>query len=126
MNESLHTTQKASVETLQSNLKLNPQVMVNYLHLGWAQYGLKSYEDARETLESAVDRFPDEYEILYLLGLILKKLGDLDKAADLFLQVEQMAAKIGDQAKASMLIRFAKSQRSVIQSGDWKLEGETW
>lgn len=109
---------------LRAELRSNPRELQNYLQLGWAEYGQKDYTGAKETLESAQERFPDHYEVTYLLALTLKKMGEVDRAAELFGQIEEQVEKLDNPIRGHMLVRFAKGQRNMIEKGNWDFDVE--
>lgn len=115
-----------SIESLQEELKRNPKVVKNYLHLGWTYYVQGSYDQASQILSDAKDRFPEDVEVLYALALALKKNGDTDAALRFFRKVTLLAEKMEDRAKSGMLRRLAIGHANVITEGDWNLSHETW
>jgi tetratricopeptide (TPR) repeat protein len=115
-----------SIESLQEELKRNPKVVKNYLHLGWTYYVQGSYDQASQILSDAKDRFPEDVEVLYALALALKKNGDTDAALRFFRKVTLLAEKMEDRTKSGMLRRLAIGHANVITEGDWNLSHETW
>lgn len=113
-----------SIDDLKDNLKGNPQELSNYLRLAWAYYEEKKYESALTTLQDAGDRFPDDYEVAYTMGLILKKVGNKDEAQKAFQEVIRLTDEIPDEIRARMLRRFAVGHINMIENGEWNLLGQ--
>jgi len=115
-----------SIDNLKENLRGNPQELSNYLRLAWAHYGEADYESALTTIQNARDRFPDDYEVAYAMGLILKKMGNMHEAQKVFREVIRLSDGIADETRARMLRRFAVGHANMIEDGDWNLKGEVW
>lgn len=86
-----------------------------YLKKGKDYFGLFQYQQAAENLEKAVSLDSSGFEAQYYLGLSLRKLNQLDKAA----QVLEQAVKLGPdeddcrKALGSIYLQFAKDQKQA-------------
>lgn len=86
-----------------------------YLKKGKDYYGLFQYQQAAENLEKAVSLDASGFEAQYYLGLSLRKLNQLDRAA----QVLEKALKLGPdeddcrKALGSIYLQFAKDQKQA-------------
>jgi tetratricopeptide (TPR) repeat protein len=72
---------------------LEPENGVFLDTLGWVQYLLGSYDDAREMLEKAVASGIEEEEVYRHLGKAYEKLGQADKAREMFDKARGVKAK---------------------------------
>lgn len=121
MQREMEAADNHVIKGFRAELKSNPLEVQNYLRLGWALYGQKDLGGAQEVLESAHGRFPDHYEVSYLLALIYKKHGEDDRAVKLFQQVEKQVENIDDPIRGHMLHRFAEGHINIIEKGGWEL-----
>lgn len=86
-----------------------------YLKKGKDYYGLFQYQQACENLEKAVSFDSSGFEAHYYLGLSLRKLNQLEKAA----QILEKALKLGPdeddcrKALGSIYLQFAKDQKQA-------------
>lgn len=117
---------EGSLEDLKQQVQLNPKDIQNHLKLGWALYGNGLYEEAMDALQIAKSRFLDDLEVLYPLGLVLKKLGKKDEALKIFTSVIDKTKILEDQIRGAMLRRLAIGHVNIIETGEWNLEKETW
>ena len=58
----------------QEEAKTTPNDAASQSRLGWIFLGLKKFEEAKNTFESALLRWPDNIELNYALGLTFKNL----------------------------------------------------
>lgn len=86
-----------------------------YLKKGKDYYGLFQYQQAVENLEKAVSLDASGYEGHYYLGLSLRKLNQLDKAAQSLEQAVKLGPDEDDCRKAlgSIYLQFAKDQKQA-------------
>jgi Flp pilus assembly protein TadD len=116
----------SSLDLLQAEAEAHPQDARAQLRLGWALYGAGRYERAARLLQLARDRSPQDLEVLYLLGLTFKRLGDRARAVQAFQALLPVAALTEDSIRGTMLRRLAVGHVNIISQGAWDLEPETW
>ena len=114
------------IESLKAEVERNPTNVNHHLRLGWTYYGEDKLDQAMEAFRNAKDRFPEDIEVLYALGLTYKKSGKQKEALDIFHTVIKFAENIDDQTRGAMLRRLAIGHANVLERGDWDLENETW
>jgi tetratricopeptide (TPR) repeat protein len=118
--------QLSKIDGLKMEVEKNPTDIINHLRLGWAYYGEDKSDEAADAFQAAIDRFPEDLEALYALGLALKKIGKGSEALKLFKRVIDLTEKLEDQIKGEMLRRLALGHANFIEKGDWDLSGEIW
>jgi tetratricopeptide (TPR) repeat protein len=116
----------AYLEDLRQEIQGNPKDIRSHIKLGWALYAKGQYEEALKALDIARSRFPDDLEVLYPLGLILKKLGKKEEALKVFRSVIEKSKDLEDQTRGAMLRRLAVGHANIIETGEWNLEKEIW
>lgn len=117
---------EVSLEEFRQRVQQNPADIQNHLQLGWAAYGEGLYGEAMQVLQTARDRFQDDLEILYPLGLTMKKVGKKDAALKIFRHIIDLTDRLEDRTKAAMLRRLAIGHINVIETGAWNLKQQTW
>lgn len=108
---SLEVSGPKDVSTLQEELKTNPNDVVAHCRLGWAQYSLGQTYDAVATFEVAYQRWPDEIEVNYGLGLALKKQG---RSHEALLSFERAGLVEPQTVRGSMLRQLAEEQKEYL------------
>jgi tetratricopeptide (TPR) repeat protein len=115
-----------SLETLQAQAVAAPDDLALQLRYGWALYGAGRLDQARQFLEKLRARFPKDLELLYGLGLTLKKAGESEEAHQVFLAVKELAKEVPDRTRASMLGHITQGHLNMLERGKWDLEKEIW
>jgi tetratricopeptide (TPR) repeat protein len=103
----------SNLEELRQGASSQPNDLQSQYRYGWALLGLGQAEAARKVFEASRTRWPEEIEILYGLAMAVKAEGKLEKASELF---EQVQAKAAEGIRDSMLKRMAGVQIEVILS----------
>ena len=75
-------------------IELDPEVKEAYKIKSSAEIQLGNFEAAKETLLKAVDKFPDDGEVWYFLGVAYGRLGDAAKAKESFAKAEELGYKL--------------------------------
>jgi Flp pilus assembly protein TadD len=108
------TTDHLTLEALKEEVKTNPSDVDVLRRLGWAYYGAGEAYEAKKVLSDAVSRFPDDLEIYYALGMVLKKIGEDDAAKEHFQKTIDLAEGKVDP-RISMLNHLAQNQIQMIE-----------
>lgn len=101
------------LEGVQEEAKTNPNNVAIQIRLGWMLLGLKKFDDAKNTLESALSRWPDNLELNYALGLTYKALDQNDKASERF---QKVIDGKDNTARESMFQLIASEQTTLIRT----------
>ncbi len=110
---------------------VNPTTAEDFLKRGWAYHARQRYTEAEADFRKALELSPDDTEILYALGLCLKRQDRKDEAVEAFQRVlhlleerepEDESAKV----RAGMLRRLTLGHVNELTKGDWDLEKEVW
>lgn len=104
---------QSRLKGVQEEAKANPNNVASQCRLGWMLLGLKRLDDAKNTLESALSRWPDNLELNYALGLTYKALDQNDKASERFRKVVDGKDKT---ARESMFQLMASEQMTLIRT----------
>jgi cytochrome c-type biogenesis protein CcmH/NrfG len=99
------------LSALQEALGKNPEDISSYTRLGWALFSLEKFEDAVATFQSAYQRWPNEIEVNYGLGLALKLQGDRNRAVESFVRAEAIEPK---SVRSSMMQTLAREQKEYL------------
>jgi Flp pilus assembly protein TadD len=108
------TSDHLSLEALQEEVKSNPSDANVLRRLGWAYYGAGEAYEAKKVLSDAVSRFPEDLEIYYALGMVLKKIGEDQAAKEHFQKTIDLAEGQVDP-RISMLHHLAQNQINMIE-----------
>ncbi len=100
------------LERVQEEAKTNPKNVEYQNRLGWLWLGLKSYDDAKNTFESALSRWPDNIELNYASGMTYKAVEQNDKASERFQKAVDGKA---NTARESMFQLIAAEQITLIR-----------
>ena len=92
----------------------------------WKLYGEGKPREAAEALERGNRESPGDIEVLYALGLSLKKSEQAESAVRAFRQVVELAAQRPSQVRTLMVRRLAQGHVNMLERGSWDLEAETW
>ncbi|MCJ7568277.1 MAG: hypothetical protein MUO58_12125 [Anaerolineales bacterium] len=103
---------QSRLEHIQEEAKTNPNNMASQSRLGWILLGLDKVGDAKNTLESALSRWPDDIELNYALGMTFKALDQNDKAGERFQKAVEGQA---NTARESMFQFIAAKQITLIR-----------
>ena len=99
------------LERVQDEAKTNSNSVVSQNRLGWIWLGMKNFDNAKNTFESALTRWPDNIELNYASGMTYKALEQNDKANERFQKVVEGKAKT---ARESMFQLIAAEQMTLI------------
>jgi tetratricopeptide (TPR) repeat protein len=116
----------SNIESLKLEVEKNPTDINNHLRLGWSYYGEDKMQEAVDTFQGGIQRFPGDVELLYALALSLKKLGKDQEALKLFKEIVSSVNELDDQIRGEMLRRLALGHANILERGDWDLSGEIW
>ncbi len=75
-------------------IELDPDVKEAYKIKSSAEIQLGDFESAKETLLQASEKFPDDGEVWYFLGVAYGRLGDAAKAKESFAKAEELGYKL--------------------------------
>ena len=79
-----------AIAVLEDHIKLDPRSQGFYL-LGQANFDLKQWAQARDSLLAAIQQYPEYAEAYYLLSRTYRELGDEEKAAQQLEQYRKLA-----------------------------------
>ena len=99
------------LERVQEEAKTNSNSVVSQNRLGWIWLGMKNFDNAKNTFESALTRWPDNIELNYASGMTYKALEQNDKANERFQKAVEGEAKT---ARDSMYQLIAAEQMTLI------------
>jgi len=77
---------RQAVQAYQNGLSLEPNFAINWLNMGVLLWQLGNEQDARQALQSAVDRAPQEATFALTLGAFEEATGNQTRAMDLYRQ----------------------------------------
>lgn len=103
--------QAKDLSVLQEELKAKPEDVGSYSRLGWALYSLQKFDEAASTFKSAFERWPDDVEINYGLGMALKMQGDKQEALKAFKRAETSEP---GSVRSSMMQTLAVEQKEYL------------
>ncbi|HEX9798353.1 MAG TPA: tetratricopeptide repeat protein [Anaerolineales bacterium] len=111
-----------SIEALEAQARQKPDDIGALRELGWAHYGRGQTEQAIEVFRRATERFSEDSESFYGLGLSLVKLGGQEQAAtQAFEQAVQLADSIPGKIRAEMLRKLAQGHINQLDHGSWDI-----
>ena len=96
-----------AISSYQQSLVANPNQLPPSLRIALLQAKRLHYEDAEQTLTAARDKFPTNYQIPYLLGLIYSDQKKFDKAINTFSDVVTLAETAADDIKLDASFYFS-------------------
>lgn len=105
---------------------LNPQNATEYLERGWLYYTHQNLEKAISDFQTALEKEPNNIEVLYALGLALKASGATQQALKIFIRIDEVINYVDDRQRRTMISRLTHGQINQIRTGDWNLEKEVW
>jgi tetratricopeptide (TPR) repeat protein len=88
-----HGDYEAALKYLSRAAELSPEAPQMQYNLAFTYYRMGRYEDAREALAQAVERWPDLFDLSALYGAILANLGDLQGAYQALHRAHQLNAQ---------------------------------
>ena len=106
--------------------KINPQNNEELVKRGWLYYGRQNYDKAIDDFSKALDKDPENPDIIFALGLAYKGSGATQKAIETFEKVLLFMDKYPDPVEGRMLQRLIHGHINQLTSGDWNLEKEIW
>lgn len=89
---------------------------------GWALYAAGRAAEVIELFEAARSDAARDVEMLYLLGMAFKKLGQNDRAVQAFQEVVSLAAALPNRDRGAMIRRLAQGHVHFLARGVWDLE----
>jgi Flp pilus assembly protein TadD len=92
----------------------------------WGAYGQGKVDEALARLRPGVERFPDEAEVHYALGMANEKAGNPAAARTAFARAVEILDRHEKRAGRTMLRRLAQGHINRMERGVWDLEAETW
>jgi tetratricopeptide (TPR) repeat protein len=110
-----------TLEELKRRADENPNELGPLRDLGWAYYSLDHTQEAIEALTAAGDRFPEDAETYYALGLTYKRAGQTGKALEAFERAISMIEKSVSGVRADMLRKLSRGQINQLEHGSWDL-----
>lgn len=108
------TAESMTLKELEQEVIENPDDASLKKRLGWAYYHAGEAFEAKETLEAVRSRVPNDVEVLYALGVVLKKIGENDEAREFFQKIIQLSEGKDVGARPSMLRHLAKNQIVIM------------
>jgi Flp pilus assembly protein TadD len=111
MTEESPSTAEFGLKELAEQAEKNPGDMDLQRRYGWTLYSEKNFATARTVFEDAHTRWPDDIELNYGLGVVLRHLGDATGARE---SLQKAAASSADDIRSSMLKRMAEVQLSML------------
>lgn len=106
-----------AISHYQQSLTLNPQQPDVYLQLTMLQIGRKQYDEARLTLSRWRERFPTDFRVAYLTGLILAEQKKYAEAFAAFRDAETLADESPREIKLNAQFYFSYGA-AAERSGD--------
>jgi len=88
---------------------------------GWLFLTRKEYAKSEADLRSALGEQPDNYEILYALGLLLAADNRPQEALQAFEQTLKALSTMDNVVRAHMLTRLVNGHINRIKTGNWSL-----
>ncbi|MFP3853162.1 MAG: tetratricopeptide repeat protein [Anaerolineales bacterium] len=110
------------LDKIEARASENPNEFEPQLELGWALYGRDRTQEALDQLKQVVQRFPEEAEAHYALGLAHKRAGNHSEATQAFQKAIESADKSLEGVRSDMMLRLAKRQIHLIEHGTWDLK----
>lgn len=119
-------TPPVPIEAFQRQAQESPSDAAAQLRFGWALYGAGRLQEAQKVLEEAARNHPNDLEVLYALGLTLKRAGDPEPARAAFQKILELIPGIQDRTRSAILRRIAHGHLHMMEDGRWDLEKEIW
>ena len=104
----------SSVEQYRSALETNAVDLSAHVGLGWALHHAGESVEAIDVLQKARKRFPDDIELLYALGLMLKQTSRNKEASAVFKDLLKIKESSTSAAKASMFRHLAGAHLEIL------------
>jgi tetratricopeptide (TPR) repeat protein len=101
-----------ALEMVEKAVEIDPHNGAYIDSLGWIQYRLGKYAEAREHLEEAARLVPGDPVVYEHLGDVYTALGERGKAAEFYRRALQVAAEAGDQDVDLKMVRRKLEQLS--------------
>lgn len=101
-----------ALEMVEKAVEIDPHNGAYIDSLGWVQYRLGKYAEAREHLEEAARLVPGDPVVYEHLGDVYTALGERGKAAEFYRRALQVAAEAGDQDVDLKMVRRKLEQLS--------------
>jgi tetratricopeptide (TPR) repeat protein len=115
-----HGDLQAALGPLQRAAELEPQSPQMQYNLAFTYFQLKRFEKARAPLASAVERWPDIFQLNFLYGTVLSRLGEDLPAYQALRRAHQLNKQ--DAATADLLyqttLRLARRSQAAHQEAD--------
>lgn len=110
-----------TIEELEAKLKDRPDALEPLRALGWDLYGYERYDEAVEVLQQARQKYPDDPETCYALGLTLKQVGENERARQAFQAAVDMLVDKPGGIRTDMMRKLAGGQINLIDHGSWDI-----
>lgn len=111
-----------TIEELKRRAEEKPKEIGPLRNLGWALYSLDRTQEAIEALLEAQQRFPEDAETSYALGLTYKRAGQTGKALDAFENALRHIESSLSGVRADMLRKLAQGQINQLEHGSWDIQ----
>ncbi|NIS81521.1 MAG: tetratricopeptide repeat protein [Anaerolineales bacterium] len=108
------TAESMTIEELENEVKAKPGDATLKKRLGWAYYHAGEPFEAKRILETARSANPGNVEILYALGIVLKKIGEKSDARQVFSEVVQLTENADVSPRHSMIRHLAENQITIM------------
>ncbi len=106
--------------------KIDPKDNEELVKRGWLYFGRQNYDRALDDFSKAVDKDPENPDIIYALALSYKASGAVQKAIETFEKVLLYMDRYPDPVEGRMLQRLIHGHINQLTGGDWNLEKEIW
>lgn len=110
-----------SLEEFKRRVEQNPESAEAMRALAWEFYGRGHNQEALATLVTATEKFPEDAEIHYAMGLVLKRLGKRERARAAFSAALERIDAMPQSTRRDMLRRLATGQVNQLDHGSWDL-----
>jgi tetratricopeptide (TPR) repeat protein len=122
----LPTTPPVPIEDLGREAQAQGNEPGPAMRYGWALYGAGRIQEARQVLEAASQRHPNDLETLYALALTLKRAGESNLAVKALKRIADLIPSITDRTRSAVLRRITHGHLNMLERGQWDLEKEIW
>ncbi|MGA9533842.1 MAG: hypothetical protein WBR18_14075 [Anaerolineales bacterium] len=110
-----------TIEELEAKVQDRPDALEPLRALGWDLYGYERFDEAVDVLQGARERFPDDAETCYALGLTLKKVGKENEARQAFQSALDILKTKPGEIRFDMMRKLAGGQINLLDHGSWDI-----
>ncbi len=114
-NETESAAPLSLIEERTIALQSNPDDPGAHARLGWALFSAGDSDAAIEVLDKARARFSQDIEVLYALGMALKRADKKKKAKSVFKELLEIEETSTGATKATMFRRLARTQMEILR-----------